>query len=132
MVDGISKIVQKKFSVLCKYLFGDDVHLRQNNKIVSCLNRGGVALLNVSYDDKASIFHYLLALKADEEYLYLFDPYYRKRKFSDTALIWLGNTNDDRQAPNLKVERKRLDMYQHKKYSMGLSDERECCIIERI
>jgi hypothetical protein len=123
---------RNNFRVLCEYCHRDEVHLRQNNKIVSCLNRGGAALLNVCYDDRASIFHYLLAISSDEEYIYCFDPLYRRRNFTDKAIKWLGATQSDVQAPNLRIERKRLDTLGHKKYSMGFQRERECCLIERM
>jgi hypothetical protein len=131
-LETYSRPHSKKFSVSCEYIHGEDVHLRQNNKIVACLNRGGAALLCVCYDGRASIFHYLLALSADEHRLYFFDPLFRKRAFSDPSVKWLGASSDNTHEPNLSVERQRLDEPMHKKYSMGLWHERECCLIERV
>jgi hypothetical protein len=126
-----SKSNNKKFSVSCEYCYGEDVHLRQNNKIVACLNRGGVALMSVWNNERSGIAHYLLALKADEKSLYFFDPYFRKKNFTDSALHWLG-VSPDAQVPNLSVDRRRLDDQQKKKYSLGIASERECCLIERV
>jgi hypothetical protein len=121
-----------KFSVTYEYHRGENVHLRQNNRIVSCLNRRGVALMSVCYDDKPSIYHYMLALQADEDYIYFFDPLYRKRGFIDKELIWLGKNREEGQTPNIKVTRQRLDLPYAVKYSFGTITERECCLLERI
>ena len=121
----------------CEYLAEEQIHLRKGNKIVSCINRGGVALLRV-HASKATTapFHYILALgvdKNDSDWLLFFDPYYRVNPFKgeDSKYIeWLGGENE--QGANLKIKRERLDSYKFEKYSMAAIDERECCLLERI
>jgi hypothetical protein len=132
-LESYSKSNSKKFAVKCEYLSGEDVHLRQNNKIIRCLNssKGGVALMSVWYSEHSNMAHYLLALGADEQRLYFFDPLYRKKGFSDSLLEWRG-ISPDVHAPNLSVDRKRLDDEEKKKYSLGLLADRECCLIERV
>ena len=128
----------KGFSLECSFLKGEDVHLKQNNKIVACLNRGGVALIRLCSNKSGLIFHYVLALGADDEFLYFFDPYYRVKNFSGAdaeVMKWLGNENREGfckgQSPNLRISRERLDSEKIEKYSMSQIDERECCLIER-
>ena len=115
-----------------------EVHLKQNNNIVSCLNRGGVALVRLCNDKTGSEFHYVLALSADAEYLYFFDPYYRVKNFSGAdaeVMEWLGDEYKEGfnkgQSPNLRIRRERLDSEKYEEYSMSPIDERECCLIER-
>jgi hypothetical protein len=127
----------KNFSVCHNYLEGENVHLRQNNNIVSCLNRGGVALVRLCNNKAGSAFHYALALSADAENLYFFDPYFRVKNFKgeeSKVIEWLGNeegTDLKGQSPNLRIRRERLDSEKYEKYSMGPISERECCLIER-
>ncbi|UOO37667.1 hypothetical protein IZU99_10570 [Oscillospiraceae bacterium CM] len=121
----------------CEYLSEDQIHLRKGNKIISCINRGGVALLRVSAGKRTTaLFHYMLVLgvdRQDSEWLLLFDPFYRSTPFSGEEakyLQWLGSENE--KGANLKIKRERLDSYKYEKYSMAHLDERECCLLERI
>ncbi len=119
----------------CEYLPKEQIHLRQGNKIIACLNRKGVALLRVSSGKSANaLAHYMLALGVDEDkdWLLFFDPYYRVQQFSgedSKYLEWLGSGG--RQGANLRIKRERLDSYEYAKYSMAPVDERECCLLER-
>lgn len=121
----------------CEYLAEEQIHLRRGNKIVSCINRGGVALLRVNAGKAMTApFHYVLALgvdRNDSDWLLFFDPYYRVKPFKgeDAKYIkWLGRENE--QGANLTIKRERLDSYKFEKYSMAHIDERECCLLERI
>ena len=119
----------------CEYLPQEQIHLRQGNKIMSCVNCGGVALLCVCFDNSGTYYHYLLALGVDEKdsgYLNFFDPYFRVKNFTNKesdSLQWLGNS--DRQEPNLRISRRHLDSDSYTKYSMGPIHVRECCLLER-
>lgn len=120
----------------CEYLPKEQIHLRQGNKIMSCMNRDGVALLRVN-DSKTSntLFHYMLALGVDDndsDWFLFFDPYYRVQQFKgedSKYLEWLGDNS--RQGANLRIKRERLDSLEYEKYSMAAMDERECCLLER-
>lgn len=120
----------------CEYLPQEQIHLRQGNKIIACLNRGGVALLSVYAGKAAPLFHHILALGVDSKdngWLLFFDPYYRIKPFTgkNTNYIeWLGDRN--RQSANLRVKRERLDSYKYEEYSMAPISERECCLLERL
>ena len=48
IMQWLKSFQDKKFAFgKCEYLSGKQVHLRKGNKIISCINRGGVALLRV-------------------------------------------------------------------------------------
>lgn len=120
----------------CEYLSAEQIHLRQGNKIIACINRGGVAILRVcSGKSQNAEFHYLLALGVDDndkDWLLFFDPYYRVQQYSGANakyLEWLGANS--RQGANLRIKRDRLDAYEYMKYAMAPIDERECCLLER-
>jgi len=125
-----------RFALRCEYIVGEQVHLRQGNKIMTCINKGGIALMCVCTDKTEINTHYILALGLDgkdSKNLLFFDPYYRVKRFAgdDSKHIeWLGNSN--RQEANLRVSRERLDSYDCRKYSMGPERIRECCLLERI
>lgn len=121
----------------CEYLPEEQIHFRKGNKIVACLNRGGVALLRIKAGKAATTpFHYVLALGVDKnnsEWILFFDPYYRVNQFKGEDakyLQWLGGECEH--GANLKIKRERLDSYEYEKYSMAAIDERECCLLERV
>lgn len=129
---GDSKFSFKK----CEYLPQEQIHLRRGNKIIACINRGGVALVRVCMGKTAdTLFHYMLALgvdSGDKDWLLFFDPYYRVQQFAgaDTGYLeWLGTNG--LQGANLRIKRERLDSFNYEKYSMAAADERECCLLER-
>jgi len=117
----------------CEYVELEQVHLRQNNKIMSCINNGGIALVSVW---TGRMYHYILALGLDENdknKILFFDPYYRMKRFTgeDSKHIeWLGNKGV--QEANLRVSRDRLDSVNYERYSFGPVEERDCCLLERI
>ena len=121
----------------CEYLEKEQVHFRRGNKIMSCINRGGVALLRVNAGKAATApFHYILALGVDEtdrDWLLFFDPYYRIKPFKgeDANYIqWIGKEN--KKGANLRIKRERLDSYGYAKYSLSDIENRECCLLERM
>jgi len=120
-----------KKSLECEYIFGNDVNLSQNNKLVRCVNEGGVALCSVSNDKTGSMYHYILCTKADSDFLYFFDPWFRQQQFrwpDSNYLEWIK----DKWNYNLKVSRQRLDLDVYEKYSFGPVENREFCSMKRI
>ena len=119
----------------CEFLLQDHIHLRQGNKIMSCINSGGIALLRLCLNNSGTSFHYALALGVDtndRNGILFFDPLYRVNQFRRSDLNdmqWLGD--NETQKANLRVSRDRLDSYNYEKYSMGPTHERECCLLER-
>ncbi len=114
----------------CEYILGNEVHLGQNNKIVRCVNEGGVALCSV-INKTGSMNHYMLCTEEDCNFLYFFDPWFRQQQFRGTDsdyLEWVtGEWNY-----NLKVSRHRLDVDISEKYSFGQIEDREVCLMKRV
>jgi hypothetical protein len=61
-----------KFDIHCEILDDDAVNM-QSNEIKDCMNNGGVIVARVWL---AKDEHYVVITKMDEEYAYIFDPYY--------------------------------------------------------
>jgi hypothetical protein len=121
----------KNFCLEAEYITGDEVHLGQNNKLVRCVNNGGVALCSVSIDKTGYIYHYILCTKADNEFLYFYDPYFRQQQFRKPDNKYLEWVKDEWYY-NLKVARERLESKNYERYSFGPIENREFCLIRRI
>ena len=132
------------FACECEYLEGGQVHLRQGNKLMKCINNGGVVLLAVCTDNTDYATHVILALGQDlsRNSLLFFDPFFRKRKFygeCPDTIEWLGFGFVDEaterpigQNPNLRVSYERLNSYDCLRYSMGPKHVRECYLLWRL
>ncbi|MDA0747049.1 MAG: hypothetical protein O2954_11055 [bacterium] len=119
-----------RFSLGTEYLEFDQVHLRQGNKIVTCLNSGGVALCNILL--KHAEEHFVLALKADVEWIYVFDPYRRQAledDMEDNVRVLKRRSGND---PNLAIRREWLDGFtDQRQFCFGLKNSRECLLMWR-
>lgn len=137
ILQWLESFADVKFSFKkCDYLTKKQVHLKQGNEILACINNGGVALARVCTGKTANApFHYMLALGVDDrnaDWLLFFDPYYRVQQFTGEDkkyLDWVGNKSH--KGENLRIRRERLDSYEYAKYSMASIEERECCLLER-
>ncbi len=118
----------KHFGVSCTVLEEADVHLRQGNRIVGCLNEDGVVLCTVCLPPEE---HYVLALRADSEWLYFFDPYLRSaiRAAASGARLLV----DDPDGANLAVRRDWLDTASNRKhYTFGSQSNRQAVLLTRV
>ena len=90
----------KKFSVKTEFLEGEEVHFDKLGKILTCLEEEGVALCKIFLDSRQD--HYLLLMGCKEDWVFGFDPYYRKtiRGLSNRAHMLKIN---DIRSPNLKI-----------------------------
>lgn len=111
----------------CEYITGNEVHLGQNNKIVRSVNDGGVALCSV-INTTGTMNHYMLCTKADNNFLYFFDPWFRQKQYTDIDLELIT----DEWNYNLKISRQRLDLDIDKKYSFGPNKLREVCLLKKV
>jgi hypothetical protein len=126
----------KSFAVSSKYIYGDQVHLRRNNRITKCLDRQGVVLicLNTNFYDR----HCILGIYQEDNWLYCYDPHPRtKRYINNDSVQFIEHTKH--QTPNLKIRinwlETNFDNAQHadeRKYVFGSIDSRECVLINRI
>lgn len=112
----------KKFPINTEYIWGENVHLGHGNKIVRCLNKGGVVLCNICLDQ---CWHYILALKADKHFIYFFDTY--PPKVNPNAEVELLETNYFE--PNLRISRTWLDGNYDHPYRFGKVENRECLLM---
>jgi hypothetical protein len=65
----------RKFAVVTEFLEEEEVHLDQGSRIFPCLEQGGVALCSILL--KKGEEHFLMMIKAEDGWMYCFDPYYR-------------------------------------------------------
>lgn len=124
------------FAIKSKFIVGAQVHLRQNSKILKCINANGAALLCVH--SSQSCWHYILGFGHDGDYLCCFDPHPRTKRFiKNDAVRFVEQTQH--QEPNLIIRCDWLDRCFRKtktpcdsKYIFGNHDDRECLLLNRI
>lgn len=117
------------FRLGTEFLTGREVNLGRGNRIVECLNDGGVALCNITYD--RGDWHYLLALRADDDHLYFFDPYWRRE-----IRVPGGQVTSIRppalDGANLAIERDWLDTASNRRrFCFGSWRNRDCLLLWR-
>lgn len=122
-LNDISKVSDMKLKT--KIIKGEDVHT-SNQDLLECLNKGGVAILSVWQSAK----HYVLCTNLDEEYAYIFDPYYLNINYYDNdedCEIIKDRTFEF----NRKVSRTRLDEFSKRDFSFVDGEDREMLLIRR-
>lgn len=118
-----------RFSVTTEYLAVADIHAGPGNRIVAALDEGAVALGNVHLGHGE--WHFLLILRADDEWIYCFDPYRRVllRGLRRRVVLLPGGLRE----PNLKIHRRWLDeAAPDGRFSWGEREQRECLLVRRV
>jgi hypothetical protein len=117
------------FRIRTEFLAGREVHLRRGNRIVECLNDGGVALCSITYDH--GDWHYVLALRSDGRRLYFFDPYWRREvRGSGGRVKVIRPPGPD--GANLSIEREWLDTASNRRrFCFGTWRNRDCLLMRR-
>jgi len=64
----------KKFDIKCEILTGEDVNIK---KMTNCLDNNGVIIARCWQD----VGHYVLITKIDNNFAYIFDPYYLEEEY---------------------------------------------------
>lgn len=126
----------KNFTVDSKFIIEEQVHLRQNSRILRCINSDGVAMLSVHLS--RNNWHSILGLQIDEGWIYCHDPAPRTKRFIDNnAVQFIPATN--RHGPNLRIRLTWLDKdfdtattAEERKYILGSEEDRECLLLNRI
>lgn len=112
----------KKFPIHCDYISGAEVGLTPNSKVVSSLQQGGAVVIRLMY----GCWHYVLLTGLDNNFVFLFDPYFRKREFRAPGIQIVTN------APT-KMNRKVAYEYFSNEgkgiYALGPKDTREAVIL---
>ncbi len=112
----------KKFPIACEFLTGSDVYVSQSSKIVTSLQQGGVVVSRLWY----GCWHYVLLTGADESYIYLFDPYYRKNPFHIKGIDMMS---DAPAKMNRKVAYDLMNGTGKGTYAFGPKDTREAMVM---
>jgi hypothetical protein len=116
------------FSCSSQYLLGEQVSLAGSSAISLALGRGGTALLLLCWPN--SIKHAVSALKRDSEWVYCFDPRFRRRYLNRPGLEFLGKPGEVR-LPNLRIAVDWLDQITPQAfYCLGPIEDREAVVFE--
>jgi hypothetical protein len=125
-----------KFAIESKFIWGDQVHLRQNSKIIRCINSNGAALMCVH--SSRNNWHYILGFRSEGEWLHCYDPSPRSKRFINNDAVQFAATTGQ-QDPNLIIRFDWLEKNINKtkdsderKYVFGCKNDRECLLLNRI
>jgi len=120
----------KKFRVEADYVGSDHLHLGQGNKLVTCLNSGGVGVLSVKHF--GACWHEILALSSKDRWLYAFDPYPKSSK-SNRAKCYEFLTPAGPHDPNLRIHYDWLETLSDRQpFRLGLRAQRGGVLISRV
>lgn len=112
----------KKWPIHCEMVNGENVRISQSSKIAECLGQGGAAVARVML----GCWHYVLLTGIDEQYVYLFDPYYRVKPFSVEGIEMI---KDAPLKMNRKIRHDILNSEGKSYYALGKLADRECMIL---
>jgi hypothetical protein len=123
----------KKFRVEAEYVGEEKLNLGPGNKLVECLNSGGVGVLSVKHF--GTYWHEILALSAKDRWLYAFDPYPKSPKLSKSnkAECYEFIVPDGPHEPNLRIHYDWLDKHSEQQpFRLGLRTQRGGVLIRRV
>lgn len=112
----------KKWPIHCEMMNGEAVKISQNSKLAECLGQGGVAVARVML----GCWHYVLLTGVDDEYVYLFDPYYRIKSFQNSGITMI---KDEPTRMNRKIRHDILNSEGKGNYALGKPEMRECMLL---
>ena len=113
----------KDFGVKCKYLAGDDVTLEA---IKDCIGSGGC----INFRTYQSNEHYVTITNMDNDFVYIFDPYYYSESHYKNNKHIICELNEPF-AYNRKVSMERFLSKHEYEYSLGPIPKRECVLFNR-
>lgn len=124
--DWLNENASKKgMNIKCTYIDKENVSIY--NKEIDKINDGAVAILRVYQD----VEHYCLLTKIDNEFAYLFDPYYLNINYYDKD----DEVEIIKDRPfefNRKVKKERIENENNKDFSLVKGENSEMIIIEKI
>lgn len=119
----------KRFSVNTEFLDRHNVNFDNAGKIVTCLEEGGVALCKIFLDGRQE--HYLLLIKIEEDWVFCFDPYYRKSIRGLSNRVYTLK-RDNVRSPNLKIHIHWIEKEEDSvRFCLGPVQKRESLLIWR-
>ena len=116
---------KKGMNIKCTYIDKENVSIY--NKEIDKINDGAVAILRVYQD----VEHYCLLTKIDNEFAYLFDPYYLNINYYDKD----DEVEIIKDRPfefNRKVKKERIENENNKDFSLVKGENSGMIIIEKI
>lgn len=112
----------KKWPIHTEVVNGERIQINQNSIIAECLGQGGVVVARVML----GCWHYVLLTGMDEEYVYLFDPYYRIKPFTEDGIIMVKDTPTKM---NRKIKHSILNSEGSGNYALGQKEGREAVFL---
>ncbi len=109
------------FPVHCEFITGSDVCIEENSKIVRCLQSGGAAVVRVWL----GCDHYVLLTGIDQQYVFLFDPYFREKAFRNKKIRMI---HDQPKKMNRKVSIELINSEGTGAYEMGRKESRDAAL----
>lgn len=113
----------KNFPIHTEMLLDENVYIKQNSKIIECLQQGGAVILLVWL---GGCKHYILLTDTEEDYLYLFDPYDWEEPVDGENVILI---QDSPKKMNRKVKKDIINMESEDHYALGLKIGREAMLL---
>ena len=117
--------IKKDMNIKCTYLSGENVSI-YNRELTEKINNGAVAILSIYQN----VEHYCLLTKIDNEFAYLFDPYYldinHYDEDNDVEII-----KDRPFEFNRKVKKERIENGGSKDFSLVRGEDSEIIILEK-
>jgi hypothetical protein len=112
----------KNLPIECETLDGADVRIDKYSRIAEALLRGGVAVVRVNYGGG----HYVTLTGIENDSVLMFDPYYRKRPFTQKGIkIIEGKPCEYNRVVDFSV----FSGDKHQYYSFDVADQREAVLI---
>ncbi len=126
----LQKYREGNFVLSATYLESDGFSVVEPSPLSACLEQKGTALVRLYSGRK--LWHYVLALKMDDEWFYAFDPCRRGRRTIVKGQVeYLPDARE--QEPNLRIKRQWLDTLSDKKrFCLGTLKQRECLLLRRL
>ncbi len=118
--------IKKQMPMHCTVLSKEDCSI-YNKKLEETIKRNGVAILRVWQGCE----HYCLLTKLDENYAYLFDPYYLNINYYDSC-NYCEIIKDKPFEFNRKVLKQKIDDKSHDDFVLIDGNDSEIILIERI
>jgi hypothetical protein len=111
----------KHFPIYTHILEPNEIHISQNSKISECLQQGGAAVVRVMLEGG----HYVLLTGIDDEYIYLFDPYYDNVEYAKGIDV----LEHSPKSMNRRVRKDILNSESDNDYAFGPIEARECMLM---
>jgi hypothetical protein len=112
----------KKFPIETEFLQPEEVVVSRDSKIGACLQQGGAVVSRVML----GCWHYVLLTGIDDEYVYLFDPYYRKNPFKEDGVDII---KDKPTSVNRRVKIDIINGTGKANYALGNKETRESLLL---